>query len=52
MLAINEGGHFLFTETDAFARLEKYNYGGERLKTTASKNSLFLEADILRQPSP
>jgi hypothetical protein len=52
MPTINGGKHFLFTEAGTFARLGKSIYGGGRLKTTASKNNLFLEAVVLRCPPP
>jgi hypothetical protein len=50
MIVINGGGHFLFFEAGTFARLRKSIYGGWCLKTTASKNTIFSETDVLRCP--
>jgi len=44
MHTINEGGQFLFTVADNFARLQKLIYGDGCVMTAASENPLFLEA--------
>jgi hypothetical protein len=52
MSAINGDRHFLFTKAGTFGRLLKSIYGDGHIKTTTSKNHLFLEAVILEQPLP
>ena len=44
------GGHFLFTTAGIFARHGKSIYRGGRLKMSATENTLFSAADILRRP--
>jgi hypothetical protein len=43
-LAINGGGCFYLRRRSGNARLQKLIYGGGHLKTTVSKNNVFLEA--------
>jgi hypothetical protein len=52
MPQINQDGHFLLTEAVKKNCLAKTIYGGGHYKKTASKNSLFLEAVILKSPPP
>ena len=47
---IYRGGHFLFTVASIFARRGKSIYRGGRPKTSALKNTLFSEADVLGSP--
>jgi hypothetical protein len=52
MPRINRGGCFLLTEAVKKNRLAKTIYGGGHYKKTTSKNSLFSETVILKNPPP